>query len=69
MINNVLVKLVPFHKHLGLMLDSELDFDEHFNTVLSKVNKMIALLRKCQHVLPRLSLLTIDKTYKTSLRL
>ena len=45
------------------MLDSKLDFNEHINTVLSKVNKMIALLRKFQHILPRHSLLIIYKTF------
>ena len=59
MINNVSVKRVPFHKHLGLILDSRLDFNEHINTVLSKVNKMIPLLQKVQHILPRHSRLTI----------
>ena len=63
MINNVPVKRVPFHKHLGLILDSKLDFNEHINTVLSKVNKMITLLRKFQHILLRHSLLTIYKTF------
>ena len=51
LINNVPVKHVPFHRHLGLILDSTLDFNEHINTVLSKVNKMIALLRQFQHTL------------------
>ena len=51
MINNVPVKRVPFHKHLGLMIDSKLDFNEHINTVLSKVNEMIALLQKFKHTL------------------
>ena len=51
MINNVPVKRVPFHKHLGLILDSKLDFNEHINTVLSKVNEMIALLQKFKHTL------------------
>ena len=66
MINNVPVKPVLFYKHLGLILYSKLHFNEHINTVLSKVNKMIALLQKFQHILPRHSLLTI---YKTSFRL
>ena len=39
MINNVPVKRVPFHKHLGLKLDSKLDFNEHINVVLSEVYK------------------------------
>ena len=54
---------VTFHKHLGLILDSNFYFNEHINTVLSKVNKMIALLRKFQHILPRHSILTIYKTF------
>ena len=41
MINNVPVKCVSFHKHLGLILDSKLDFNEHIDTMLSKVKKMI----------------------------
>ena len=61
-ISNVLVKRVPFHKHLGLILDPKLDFNEHINTMLSQVNKMIALLREFQHTSPRHSLLTIHKT-------
>ena len=62
-INKVPVKRVPFHKHLGLILDSKLNFNEHINNVLSKVNKMIALLRNFQHILPRHTLLTIYKTF------
>ena len=63
MINDVSIKRVSFLEHLGLILDSKLDFNEHIKTVLSKVNKMIALLQKCPHVLSRLSLLTICKTF------
>ena len=63
MINNVPVKHVPFHKYHELILDSKLDFNEHINTVLSKVHKMVALLRKVQHILPRHSLLTIYQTF------
>ena len=59
MINNVLVKHVPIHKHLVLILASKLDFNEHINTVLFKVNKMIGLFRKIQNSLPRHSLLMI----------
>ena len=37
MINNVPVKRVPFYNVLGLILESKLYFNEHINTVLSKV--------------------------------
>ena len=63
LINNIPVKRVPFRKHLGLILDLKLDFNEHIYIVLSKVNEMIALLQKFQHILPRHSLLTIYKTF------
>ena len=60
--NNVSVKRVPFHKHLELILDSKLDCNEHFNTALSNVSKMITLLQTFQHVLPCHSL-TIQKIF------
>ena len=63
MINNVPVKRVTFHKHLRLILDSKLDFNERINTVLLKVSKTIALIKKVHHVLPRDSLLTIRKIF------
>ena len=47
MINNVPVKRVLFHKHLGLILYSKLDFNKHINTVLSKVNRMRAFEQAC----------------------
>ena len=62
-INSVPVKRVIFHKDLELTLESKLDFNGLVNAVLSKVNKMIALLRIFQHILPRHFLLTICKTF------
>ena len=43
-INNPL-SFFPAQKHLGLVLDSKLTFNEHINHILSKVNKSIELLR------------------------
>ena len=54
---------VSFYKHIGLILDSKLVFNEHVNTVLSKVKKVIILLRKFQHILPRHPLLMIYKIF------
>ena len=44
MMNNVPVKRGRFHKHLGLILDSRFDFNEHIDTMLSKVKEIKALL-------------------------
>ena len=48
---------------MGLVLDLKLTFNEHINHISSKVNKLRGLMRKFQSVLPRLSLLTIYKTF------
>ena len=61
--NNLPVKRVQFHRHLGLTLDSQLNFNEHISSTLSIVNKLTAVLRKLQTVLPRHSLLTIYKAF------
>ena len=51
--------LCPAQMHLGLVLDSELTFNEHINQILSKVDKLIGLLRKFNQFFPRPSILTI----------
>ena len=50
-------------KHLGMFLDFKLNFQEHFENMLNKVNKTIGLLRKLQNTLIRPSLLTIYKSF------
>ena len=61
--NNKSVKQVTSQKHLGLILDSKLNFQEHLQNILNKVNKTIGLLRKLQNILPREPLLTIYKSF------
>ena len=46
-----------------MMLDSNLSYEHHIHSILNRVNKTIDLLRKCQFVLPRHSLLTIYETF------
>ena len=61
--NNLPVKRVQSHRHLGLTLDSQLNFNLHISSTLSIANKLTAVLRKLQTVLPRHSLLTIYKAF------
>ena len=61
--NNKSVKQVPSQKRLGMILDNKLNFQEHLNNVLTKVNKTIGQLRNLQNILPRGSLLTIYKSF------
>ena len=51
------------HKHLGMILDTKLDFQEHLKDKLSKISKTIGLLRRLQKILTRAPLLTIYKPF------
>ena len=61
--NNMVVIQSTTHKHLGMILDTKLDFQEHLKDKLSKISKTIGLLRKLQKILTRLPLLTIYKSF------
>ena len=50
-------------KHLDLILDNRLSFEEYLTAMGAKVSRTIALLRKLQHVLPRQALITIYKSF------
>ena len=61
--NNIPIDEVSSQKHLGMILDAKLKFQEHIKNLLTKVNKTIGLLRKLQNILSRGSLLTIFKSF------
>ena len=46
--NENIVKSSSTHKHLGMMLDTKLDFTLHLTSAQNKGNKTIGLLRKLQ---------------------
>ena len=47
--NNTVVIQSTNHKHLGIILDTKLDFQEHLKDKLSRISKAIGLLRKLPH--------------------
>ena len=47
------IESVSSQKHLGMILDTKLNFQEHIKNILTKVNQTIGLLRKLQNILPR----------------
>ena len=57
--NNNDVQSANSQKHLGLVLDSKLDFNEHVNNKINKYNKSIGIMKKLSFP----SLLTIYKTF------
>ena len=46
-----------------MILDTKLDFQEHFKDKLSKISRTIGLLKKLQKILTRAPLLTIYKSF------
>ena len=50
-------------KHLGLMFNNRLTFDEHLTNVPNKISTTIGLLRKLQNTLSSPALLTIYKCF------
>ena len=61
--NNANVSSCKSQKHLGILLDGKLTFEDHYETILSKTNRTIGLLRKLQSLLPRAALITIYKAF------
>ena len=59
--NNTNVSQCKSQKHLGIISDPKLTFEDHYKTVLSKTNRTIRLLRKLQDLLPREAFITIYK--------
>ena len=61
--NNANITQSIYQKHLGIILDFKLTFENNLNMVATKVNKTIELLRKLQNLLPRTALITICKAF------
>ena len=61
--NNNSVSQSSSRKHLGVILDSKLIFDEHQKMISLKISKTLGLLRKLHNLLPRSALITIYKTF------
>ena len=60
-LNNIQVERASQQKHLGLLLDEKLNFKEHVDSTISKLDRGIAVLKKLRYSLPRKSLITICK--------
>ena len=62
-LNNIQVEKSSNQKHLGLILDEKLNFKQHIDSAISKINKGIAVIKKLRYNLPRKSLITIYKAF------
>ena len=63
MFNIVNVTQSLYQKHLDIILDSELTFENYLKMVTTKINKTIGILRKLQILLTRTALITIYKAF------
>ena len=61
--NNTSISQSSSQKHLGVILDSKLIFDEHLKMVSLKISKAPSLLQKLHNLLPRSALITIYKAF------
>ena len=52
-LNNVEVERVPFQKHLGFILDEKLNFNQHIDSAILKINTGISVIKKLRYSLPR----------------
>ena len=50
-------------KHLGILLDSKLNFNAHVDQKIKQCNRIIGLIRRLSISLPRNALLTIYKSF------
>ena len=62
-LNSTSVTQSEIQKHLGMFLDSKLDFKEQIQNVLNKVSKTLGLLRKLQKILPKPPLIRIYRSF------
>ena len=61
--NNIQVERASSQKHLGLILDEKLNFKQHIESAIVKINKGVAVIKKLRYSLPRKSLITIYKAF------
>ena len=61
--NKIGISECPHQKHLGIVLDSKLNFNAHVDQKIKKCNGVIGLIIRLSVTLPRNALLTIYKTF------
>ena len=65
-LNNIQAERVSSQKHLDLILDEKLNFKQHIESAIAKINKGAAVIKKRRYSLPRKSLITIYKAFLRS---
>ena len=58
-LSNIQVERASYQKHLGILLDEKLNFKQHINRAILKINKGIYVIKKLRYSLPRKYSVTI----------
>ena len=61
--NNITVERTSYQKHLGILRNEKLNYQQHIDSVIPKINKGISVINKRRHSLPRKSLLIKYKAF------
>ena len=61
--NQSQVKISKSHKHLDLIIDTKLKFNEHLEDKFNKSNRIIGSVKRLSLILPRADLLTVYKAF------
>ena len=61
--NNIDISKCPHQKHLGIVLDSKLNFNAHVDQKIKNCNRIIGLIRQLSINLRRNAILTIYKSF------
>ena len=61
--NNIQVQRASHHKHLGVLFDEKLNFKQHIDSTILKINEGKSVIKKLRHSLPQKSLMIIYKAF------
>ena len=62
-LSNIQVERAFYVNHVGILIDEKLNFKQHIDRVILKINKRISLIKKLRYSLQRKSLLIIYKAF------
>ena len=62
-LNNIQVERASHYKHLCILLEEKLNFKQHIDAAILKINKGISVIKKLRHSLASKSLMTICKAF------
>lgn len=66
-INDVVIRQVKIHKHLGFTLNDKMTWHEHITNIITKANRRLGILKKLKYKCDRQTLLKLYTAYVRSI--